>query len=1182
VRIRSLEISGFKSFGERAKLAFERGVSAIVGPNGCGKSNVVDAIRWVMGEQNPRKLRGRLMDDLIFSGTETLAPVGVAEVALTFDNTDGLAPAPYREYGEIEIARRLYRSGESEYLLNKVPVRLRDVLDFFLDTGIGTRGYTIVEQGAIAGIVSSKPEDRRTIFEEAAGIGKYRQRRRETESKLASTEQNLLRVQDILAELRRQQQSLDRQAQRASRYKKLLARVRELELLVAHEEHQIAAARSRELARESDQARAETVRLDAEVASTEAELESERRGLLDRERELDRSSQTLFTLRSEIQGLEGRAEFERREREGLLRLAADREGEIGELEEQHRGYLRELSEAVRELASADARITADQAELESAEARLRSALAEQATRQGRREALQARLVSLSAEAATLASRGEALSERRSEIEARLRQQEEQLEANAVEVDGLLREEEAVEARLQRALGEKDELGRRLAELIRARGELGEALETRRAQLAGVSERIQQATARLEALREAEARESHRVAQLLEALPEGPRRRIRALLKDAIHAEDGLELALEAVLEGRLETVLVDDAEGALAVLDAFRKGSAGRATIAALAAPRTAQPRTGFVPLGRPLLLGVRCDEAFRPLVERLLDGVQLVDSLREPIERYGAAELPAAFVTPAGEVLDRSGLLTGGAAAPAGALSRAGEIGRLEEACQAAQLEKDELEVRLGAEVARQRELGLELENARNRLHTGELAVVNLERDLERARERGKAAFESSEDLRSGRERLLSEIERLTTQSAEIDRRLAALGEDRAALERDREGLRQEIAEHARELERQERAQVQARVELAGLCSRRDQLGESERRLEQQAGEAQDWVQRRREEVAEARARALELERSAEAAARELRQRLEAEEAERARQEGLRGGFEQARVRVEALEGMLRTRLRSREEARERLSAGELLAQEVRMRLEQLKQAMLERHKVDLEGYRPSDDDLAGDAPSRESELAQLREGLDALGAVNLGSIEEYEEVSERFRYLSQQRDDLLASVEKLKSAIARINRTSRARFRETFEAVDRKFQEIFPRMFRGGRAYLSLTDADDVLEAGIEITAMPPGKKLVNVNLLSGGEKSLTAISLLMAVFAVKPAPFFLLDEVDAALDDANVARFDELVREMSAHSQFLVITHNKASIESADRLFGVTMEQPGLSKLVQVDLIENGRLS
>ncbi len=1177
MRIRSLEISGFKSFGERSKLAFDRGVSAIVGPNGCGKSNVVDAIRWVMGEQNPRKLRGRLMDDLIFSGTEALAPVGMAEVVLTFDNADGLAPAPYAEYAEIEISRRLYRSGESEYLLNKVPVRLRDVLDFFLDTGIGTRGYTIVEQGSIAGIVSSKPEDRRFIFEEAAGIGKYRQRRRETESKLESTEQNLLRVNDILGELRRQQQSLDRQAQRANRYKKLQARLRELELVVAHQEYRAADGRQRELGRESELARAETVRLDAEVARAEAELESERRGLLDRERELEGVSQALFSVRGEIQNLEGRAEFERREREGLLRLAAEREGEIGELEQQHAGHARELEDAIRELAGADARVTTDQAALERGETALRAASAEQAARQGRREALQARLVSVSAESATLSSRGEALGERRSELETRLRRQEEQLEHNAVEVDGLRNEEQAVEARLQRSLAEKDELGRRLGELIRTRAELGEALETRRGELGRVSERLQQASARLEALREAEARESRRVAQLLEALPEAPRRRIRALHKDALHVEDGLELALEAVLEGRLETVLVDDAESALALLDAFRKGGTGRATIAALATDRPAPARSGFVPLGRPLLDGVRCDPGFRPLVERLLDGVQLIDSLREPIERYGIAELPATFVTRAGEVLDRSGMLAGGAAAPAGALSRAGELRRLEDELRVSQGEKDALEVRLGAEVARHRELGNELENARNRLHTAELAVVNLERDLERARERGKAAFESSEDLRSGREVMLAELQRIGAQNAQIDLLLSALSDERRTLERDREGLQQEISDRARELERQERALVQSRVELAALSSRRDQLRENQHRVEQQAAEARDWIQRRREEVSEARARALELERSAEAAAAELARRLAAEEAERRRQEGLRSGYEQARQRAEALETGLRGASRARDDSRERLSAGELAAQEVRLRLEQLCQGMLERHKVDLAAYRPEEGDLAGDPQEREAELSRLRESLDALGPVNLGSIEEYEEVSERFRYLTQQKDDLLASVEKLKSAIARINRTSRARFRETFEAIDQKFREIFPRMFRGGRAFLSLTEAEDVLEAGIEITAMPPGKKLQNVNLLSGGEKSLTAISLLMAVFVVKPAPFFLLDEVDAALDDANVARFDELVREMSERSQFLVITHNKASIESADRLFGVTMEQPGLSKLVQVDLVE-----
>jgi chromosome segregation protein len=334
LRIRSLEIAGFKSFAQRATLVFQGGISAIVGPNGCGKSNVVDAIRWVMGEQNPRHMRGRRMEDVIFGGTQTTSPSGMAEVIMTLDNSDGTAPGDFREFREIEIARRLYRSGESEYLINKVPVRLRDVLDFFLDTGIGTRGYTIVEQGAIAGIVSSKPEERRMIFEEASGIGKYRARRAEALSKLRSTEQNLTRVNDVLSELQRQTDSLERQAKKARRHKELSAKVRDLELAVTCESFASGEIRSREWEGELEARRTALVDIEARHARLEADLETERHQHLERDRALAQSSEGLFKIRAEIQSLESRFAFERREHASLEALVAQRAQEIGELEER--------------------------------------------------------------------------------------------------------------------------------------------------------------------------------------------------------------------------------------------------------------------------------------------------------------------------------------------------------------------------------------------------------------------------------------------------------------------------------------------------------------------------------------------------------------------------------------------------------------------------------------------------------------------------------------------------------------------------------------------------------------------------------------------------------------------------------------------------------------------------------
>jgi chromosome segregation protein len=749
LRIRTLEISGFKSFADRAVLAFEPGISAIVGPNGCGKSNVVDAIRWVMGEHNPRQLRGREMEDLIFSGTETKPAVGMAEVILTLDAADGRVPAAYAGFPEIQVARRLYRDGESEYLINRVPVRRRDVTDFFLDTGIGTRGYTIVEQGHIATIVSTKPEERRTIIEEAAGIGKYRARRRETESKLRSTEQNLLRVRDVLGELNRQIGSLDRQARKAARYKELSAQVRDLELSVAREEFDGHAESVARAEAELERARAELVALDARVASAESRLEARRRAHLDAERELGDSSERLYAVRSEIQALESRLEYERREREGLLELAAEREREGAELAERLQGRNAELQEAIQALAFAEERLEREQGELGSREAELRERTRSLSELTGRREATQTRLAEFGAERATLESRAEALEERRTGLESRLRQQDEALEQSSAEADALRQEEGGLAMRLRSSLAKQDDLSRGLAASLRAHEAAVADLERLRGERLAAVEALQRAAARLDSLREAERLEAERAAATLEDLPDAQRKRVRGRLSDVIRIEGGLERALEAALAQRLDALLVPDAASALGLLEWLRRAGAGRATVLA-GAEDSDLPRSGMVPLGRPLLEAVSAKPPFEPLVRRLLRDVYLVDGLGEAVERYGLADPPAVFVTRDGEILDRGGALTGGEVSPPGALSRAGEIRRLEaerEELEATGLRLADSERRAAAHAA---EVASEIENARSRRHTAELAVLHLEKDLERARERAKGAEESAEEHRS------------------------------------------------------------------------------------------------------------------------------------------------------------------------------------------------------------------------------------------------------------------------------------------------------------------------------------------------------------------------------------------------------------------------------------------------
>ncbi|MCE2390027.1 MAG: chromosome segregation protein SMC, partial [Proteobacteria bacterium] len=892
MRIRTLEITGFKSFPERTVLAFDRGISAIVGPNGCGKSNLIDALRWVMGEQNPRQLRGRSMEDMIFSGTERQAAVGMAEVVLSLDNSEGLAPPPYKGFAEIQIARRLYRSGESEYRINKTPCRLRDVVDFFLDTGVGTRGYTIVEQGHIADLVSTRPQDRRTIFEQAAGIGKYRQRRRETEGKLRSTEQNLLRITDVIGELRRQIASLDRQARKANRYKQIKARLRDLELIEAREEHRAETAQFEAAERDIERQRAEGAELDARVGRAEAELEEARRTQLEREKQLQALSERLYSLRTVIQSLESRIDYESRERQGLAAQAAERDDEIARLEQQLVGRGAELTEKIAEMSEVEKLLSADSEALAQREAELRDGSEKLSVVQGRREALQVRLADLGSERATLSSRLESLGERRHELELRLRQSEEALETSTLQVEGLEREEAELELGLHRALAERDDLGRRLSQELREQQQARASHQAGREELEGLRDRLKQAQTQLASLREMGEREAQRASALLERLPQEARGAIDGLLPEVLQVDDGLETAVEAVLGGRLEALLVGDAGAALRLTALLREDSLGRATIVPLGGGESG-PEPGPAPLGRPLASFVRARGRRGALVERLLRDAYLVEDLTEAVERFGVGSPPATFVTRAGEVLDRSGAITGGLGAPPGALSRAREIRRLE-----ADLPNLERSVRERAEriqewAGRVASLETEIENTRSRRHTVELAVLNLEKDLERMRERGKEALQSAQGYREGRELTQSQLQRLEGDDRGIRTRLQEIESEQSRALANRDELSAEISSRGRELELLEQRLVQSRVELAQLGGRRDQIRQSREQLQAAVEDDRQWIGRWREEVRTARERAESLERSEQEARQELGERIADEERERSGQTELRSDFE-------------------------------------------------------------------------------------------------------------------------------------------------------------------------------------------------------------------------------------------------------------------------------------------------
>jgi chromosome segregation protein len=1226
VKLKTLELHGFKSFVDKTVLAFEPGVTAVVGPNGCGKSNVVDAMRWVMGEQSPRRLRGKGMDDVIFQGSEGRSPVGMAEVVLTFDNAGGDGPPAFSSYAEIQITRRLYRTGESEYLINRTQCRMRDVHDFFRDTGIGTKGYTIVEQGRISEIVSAKAEERRTLIEEAAGIGKYKARRNEAESKIGSTEQNLLRITDVLAEIRRQINSIDRQAKKAARYKRLRETLRVLELSIAADERRERAgdheAAKRRLAALSE----EVADLESSLAQRELAVQANRLELAESERILTHGNESLLALRTDIKHHEGQIEFGRRERESLAETVAARRGELERLNEQLR--LQEIDDegAADELRSIES-ATASEAELLAASEAAVAAAREQLQEIEReREIANGALVEALTGIARSEDRLSSIDDRRAEIDSRFRASDDVMEAGQSESSRADSDQRDLEEGLRNLLAERDRFMGLVRRALEAHEEAVARGREAAEKLREVRERREMRKARLDSLREIVERRDdvgRGVRHLLSA--DGPQRsnlEFRGLVRDLLEVDREVEFAVEAVLAERAEAIVVDRPATAIAALEQLRADRAGRGVLVSLSANEP--DVTGFVPLGQPLLERVRARPGFEGLARTLLGGVNLVGDLREVLSVYDAGRIPATFVTPDGDVLATDGTVRGGAGAEGpgqGLLARMGEVREL--TVEVAGLDRrvaDAESANLDAE-ARLARAADELDNLRNRHHTAALAVANHEKDLERTRERVKALGEVHEGRTAERSEILAEIESLTEEHARLERSLEDVRDERAKRQRELDALALRVGSCGRELNRLETIATERRVEHAGRSEKCDRLRSSHARAVAAVAETRQWIERRNGEIAAAEARRQELAEKIASSERSLEAQLREEEAARAGNDAKRETYERISDEVATLDEGVRELRSEISNRRDQVNEAELRSRELELTLAHLEESIRDKWDVEIASWSPpsveseepatapleseepatapleseagATGDDEGGVPNaardarenallatlpleqREERLEEVRRRIQSLGEVNLGAIEEQEELSERSRFLTEQKEDLDRTLASLRDAIQRMNRTSRRRFRETFEEVSKRFSENFPRLFNGGRASLSLTDTDDVLEAGIEIMAMPPGKRLQNVNLLSGGEKTLTAIALLVSVFQVRPSPFFLLDEVDAALDDANVGRFNDLVREMAGWSQFVVITHNKRTIEVADVLYGVTMERKGVSKLVSVEM-------
>ncbi len=1192
MRIKEIELVGFKSFVDKTRLSLHEGICGIVGPNGCGKSNVVDAIRWAMGEMSAKSLRGSEMQDVIFNGSESRKPMGMAQVSVIFDCSDGRHPTGYENVTEIQVTRRLYRSGESEYLINRQPCRLKDIIDLFLDTGVGSRSYAVIEQGQIAKVLAAKPPERRFLIEEAAGISKYRVKKEEALRKIEATQTNLNRVADLLVEINRTVNGLQRQAAKAERYHELKHELKEVDLELAARERVLLREQEQRveenIARLRDLQQQNTVRLETE----ETRLATLRLEMLEQEKAIASATEHVAELRDNLRTTESQRELLRRDIQHLEAQVALWSEEIESTQARVVALdtEAELSDAEGarldvEATGAEMRLTDWQHRLEEAQRRRREldltaeaarrellALAERrASLQRAVEGHEERLANHQTRTASVAARQTEAGERAAqstEAVARLRQRLADLQAQRAQLESELSEKKDRLTRMRSEVEEKREEFERTKAAYEKSWVRLESLEEMRRNLEGYQQGVRRI---MEAARDGSSGLN------------GTGKSIVGLLAEKIDVPRQYESALQAVLGDRLQAVLVTDQNAGAHAAGFLQSENAGRSSFVPLSPRMAAAPAYPEHTLSQtmgPLAAQVQVEPQFQPVVDVLLNNVLVVDSLPTAVRLHQQNGYTGSFVTLDGQVVDPAGIITGGQLDDVsnGILQKKREIAelsakvaKLEEAHQQAQsafFAREGMIARL-EELLREGQKALDDNRVAIAETSGELRREAAEMDRWEAERRQLAtvaeqlAAEAVEFTRRHEDevRELGEVEQaLTAAHTAADEKAAAQAALAVEIDANQKNVR-EAALNANNLRQEQRATlarrdaaIQARTEAAALLGRRKE--QIETALVTQ-GEHRERINRLTDELT-AQTGALE-------------------EAERQAAK-VREGAEEKMTAVDEAEKWLKTLRREIEGYEQEARSCELEAVQIRMKREHLAERLNERYQQSLDELPEPAGEIEMDTEALLTRQREINDRIARMGEVNPNAIVEYAEEKKRLDMYIAQKEDLETAIRELKEAIAKINKTSRERFLETFNLVNEKFSEVIPLLFGGGTAHLVLTEPDDPLESGVDIVVRPPGKKLTNINLLSGGEKALSSIGLIFSIFLIRPSPFCLLDEVDAPLDDENVSRFNQLVQQMAAHSQVILITHNKETMECVDTLYGVTMQEHGVSKLVSVRLVED----
>lgn len=1232
MRLKSLEIHGFKSFADKTNLEFHEGVTGIVGPNGCGKSNIVDAMRWVLGETSVKALRGGEMADVIFNGTDRRSSLGMAEVTLTMSGCSGVLDT---EYDEVSLGRRVFRDGKGEYLINKQPCRLKDIHGLLMDTGIGRTSYSIMEQGKIDMLLSSKPEDRRTVFEEAAGITKYKTQKREALRKLDYTEANLVRIRDVIAENERQIRSLSRQASKAKRFQKFFEDVKTLELHLSHKQWREIRAEKSELNTSVRNLRLQQDELEDAIEKRQAKMAAARVEYQEIESRLSELQGVLAGLENEISNATSRIGFNDERSHELSVLINNNERDLKEASDKREKQKTDIEGADQQLLAIEGRIESEQSRVEEQEAAMKEA-------RNVREKLNQKLRDLE--------------EERSQLKSKIASLEAGIEANQRQIESDKVRSKQLTDEISRLRDDQSSRNEDSSQLKQRISEHQSSIEDYEENLAAMEQKYHQAKRAagdmqtdLASLHKLHTEKKSRLGVLEQLIARGEgfekgtqevlrgldepdyfNSRVRSPLSHSIQVDNEYAEAIEAALGRRLQAVVVSDVEVAEQVVSKLRKGRLGQASLIAEGhLKKGSSSKQGQSPLGAICwaLDKVSASSEVKPLISQLLSNVIIAQDLntalqlRENYSDVAIATLDGEFITAEGII--HSGQTGDESVSVLKMQTEVRELGRVEQSLaseiESRQDRRDDLVERVNKfeDLLSQAREGLQQRRIATSTLEGKLALI--ERDLNQLQNKIESLDWERKEIDERRNKISIKLNGNIEEGDESNARIEVLVKetDRAS----------KLLEEARSRQEELTEQVTgARTSLAVEEGTRQNLEEQRKPMSARLKELNELIERRHKETASYRNRIEQSNLETE----NLRQKIQAWQSDTESSKEEQGGIliekNSYAARIEEGEAELTQKRRDVQQVAEQRGNEEVKTAQIDINLENIERNCRDRYRTELELFQPDSHELLnviderlknsrglnltnfetteegapnaaepfseeGKVAEEEAELriedpgepnwdlveemvTQLRTKLDSMGPVNIDAIEEFNELEEHYKFNIQQLEDLENSREELLRMIARINRDTRKLFSETFEAIRRNFRDMFKELFgEKSKADLLLMDDGDPLESGIDIIAKPPGKKLQSISLLSGGERSMTAVALLFGIYMVKPSPFCVLDELDAPLDEANISRFIRVLDRFIGGSQFVIVTHSKRTMSRADVMYGVSMEEFGVSKTVGV---------